>query len=55
VIKNLSCHTGPIYPQTISSVIPKEEKIIISFEDEATKYQEDGSFDQILSTFKFIK
>ena len=53
-VKNLECWVGPVYALTSASFIP-DNGFILELRDEASKYQEGGIFDQILSTFKFTK
>lgn len=51
-VKSQRWMTGPLYPQTRAVFVP-DNSFMISLNDEASAYNE--VFDQILSTFKFIK
>jgi len=55
VVKESKCMTGPIYPETDAYILTLGGNFIFNLLDAASDYQQDGSFDQILSTFKLIK
>jgi hypothetical protein len=55
VVKKSKCMNGPVYPETDASILPLSGNFIFNLIDWASDYQQDGSFDQILSTFKLIK